>query len=219
MSSLVRLENISKYFPLRDRAVLHDLNLSVDQCESLAIMGASGSGKSTLLRILGLLDEPTTGQYFLQDEDVAILSSNEKALARNRLFGFIFQSNILIPHLSLLENCALPLYYRKQHQEEARIVAADWLDKLGLKGLERRYPHQVSGGQQQRAAIARAIVGYPRILLADEPTSALDHHTKKDVLNLLLSLQKQHQLSLVIVTHDEVVAQSCDRIFCLEELS
>lgn len=217
MSSIVKLRSITKNYPQREKAVLNALDLNIDDNESLAIMGPSGSGKTTLLGILGLLDNPTSGKYFLEDKEILSLRLSQKAAIRNIFFGFVFQSNLLIPHYTVLENCALPLYYRGVYAQRARMHATICLQSLGLMHLNARFPNQLSGGQQQRVAIARAIVGNPKILLADEPTSALDHKTKIEVLNLLFSLKKQYQFSLVIVTHDTVVAQYCDRTLILNE--
>lgn len=180
-------------------------------------MGASGSGKTTLLSIIGLLDNPNQGQYFLHGTEVLHLSSQRKAKLRNKIFGFVFQSHLLIPHYTCLDNCALPLYYSgfppRKALEEAMLV----LNALGLAEFSKRLPHQLSGGQQQRVSIARAIVTKPEILLADEPTSALDKATKVEVLDLLFALAEKRRFSLVIVTHDETVAARCSRIIYLNK--
>lgn len=217
MSFIAKCVGVSKFFPQRERAVLHQLNLSIKENDSLSIIGSSGSGKTTLLSILGLLDTPTEGQYFINDKDVVHCSHKEKAKIRNTYFGFVFQSHMLIPHYTCLENCALPLYYRGVSPLKASKPALKWMQALGLADLAKRYPNQISGGQQQRLAIARAMIGQPKILLADEPTSALDTKTKNDVLDLLFSLQQEHQFALVMVTHDESVANRCKEIFQLNE--
>lgn len=216
MSSIARLVDVTKYFPQNKSAVLNQLNLELSHHESLVIMGPSGAGKTTLLSILGLLDSPTQGHYWLEGKEVVSLSPPQKAQLRNRLFGFVFQAHLLIPHYTCLDNCALPLYYRGVKPDKAKEPAKKWLKALGLGDLLFRFPHQLSGGQQQRVAIARAIVGNPAILLADEPTSALDNETKNEVLDLLFSLQKTHQFALVLVTHDNAIAARCQRVIQLE---
>ena len=180
-------------------------------------MGPSGTGKTTLLSILGLLDSPCQGQYFLREKEILSLSHQDKAKLRNTVFGFVFQAHLLIPHYTCLDNCALPLYYRGLSPQSAYEQAQKVLTALGLKGLEKRFAHELSGGQQQRISIARAIVGSPEILLADEPTSALDKSTKEEVLDLLFFLAKERKFSLVLVTHDETVAMRCSRIVHLHK--
>lgn len=218
MSCLARLVDITKYYPQNKKAVLAHFNLNIEQGDSLVIMGPSGSGKTTLLSILGLLDSPSNGQYFVEDLDVINLLPKQKASLRNRLFGFVFQAHLLIPHYTCLENCALPLYYQGFNPEKAKIPAKKWLEALGLGDLIYRYPHQISGGQQQRVAIARSIITQPKILLADEPTSALDKETKDEVLDLLFNLQQELKYSLIIVTHDDSIAVRCKRVIHLQEI-
>ncbi len=210
--SLAKLQGITKYFPQRESPVLENVDFSIESGESYAIVGASGSGKTTLLSILGLLDNPTQGDYFIEGQNVNELTSKEKAVLRNALFGFVFQSHLLIPHYNSIENCALPLLYRGVSQALAHNMAKEWLKALNLENLDKRLPHQLSGGQQQRLAIARAMIGKPKILLADEPTSALDAKTKNEVLDLLFKLQQQLNFALVMVTHDETVANRCQHI-------
>ncbi len=218
MSFIAKLVGVTKYFPQREKPVLHQLNFDIKINDSLAIIGPSGSGKTTLLSILGLLDSPSAGQYLIEGKNVIHYSHVEKAALRNKLFGFVFQSHLLIPHYSCLENCALPLHYRGISKNESTTSALKWMHALGLADLKNRYPHQISGGQQQRLAIARAMIGQPKILLADEPTSALDAKTKAEVLELLFSLQQQCQFALVMVTHDDSVANRCKNIYQLEEI-
>ncbi len=217
MFCIAKLINISKIFPQSDVAVLEKFNLDIGYNESIAIMGASGSGKTTLLSILGLLDSPNQGQYFLHDKEILQLSHQHKAKIRNTMFGFVFQSHLLIPHYTCLENCALPLYYRGLVPREAHEEAESVLNALGLQELSKRLPHQLSGGQQQRVSIARAMVTKPEILLADEPTSALDTATKEEVLDLLFTLAEERKFSLVMVTHDQTVANRCSRIIQLNK--
>ncbi len=218
MSFIAKLVGVSKFFPQREKAVLHQLNFDIKSNDSLAIIGPSGSGKTTLLSILGLLDSPSSGQYLIEGKDVSHYTHFQKASLRNQLFGFVFQSHLLIPHYTCLENCALPLHYRGVSKNEAATQALKWMRALGLEELTNRYPHQISGGQQQRLAIARAMIGQPKILLADEPTSALDAKTKAEVLDLLFSLQQQCHFALVMVTHDDTVANRCQNVFQLNEI-
>jgi len=213
--NLIKLENITKFHPKREKAVLENLSLSINYGESVAILGKSGSGKTTLLNIIGLLDSPQSGHYFLESKDVSQITKKEKALMRNLTFGFIFQFNHLISHLSVLENCLMPLHYRGDYAI-TQCAAEDWLQALDLTALAHRYPHELSGGQQQRVAIARALIGQPKIILADEPTSALDITSKKTVLDLLFALQEKHKFTFLLVTHDNMAANYCQRKFELE---
>ncbi len=215
--SLVNLIGITKTFEQKQKSVFENLHLTLDKSRSYAIVGPSGTGKTTLLSILGLLDVPTKGDYYLDGQNVLQLSNKQKAVLRNAFFGFIFQSHLLIPHYTSIQNCALPLIYRGIPLRVAQQRAMGLLNELNLKELHHRLPHQLSGGQQQRLSIARAMIGMPKILLADEPTSALDNETKNEVLDLLFSLQNHHGFSLVMVTHDESVAKRCDVIFELEK--
>ena len=215
--SLANLVGVSKRFPQKINPIFENVNFSIEKGVSYAVTGPSGSGKTTLLGILGLLDVPTKGQYHIEGQDVATMSLKQKAVLRNVMFGFVFQSHHLIAHYNSLQNCALPLYYRGTTQAIAQQKAKDWLSALNLGDLHHRLPHQLSGGQQQRLAIARAMIGKPKILLADEPTSALDSNTKNEVLDLLFELQKRHGFSLVMVTHDDSVAKRCDTVFELSQ--
>ncbi len=215
--SLANLVGVSKRFPQKINPIFENVNFSIEKGVSYAVTGPSGSGKTTLLGILGLLDVPTKGQYHIEGQDVATMSLKQKAVLRNVMFGFVFQSHHLIAHYNSLQNCALPLYYRGTIQAIAQQKAKDWLAALNLGDLHHRLPHQLSGGQQQRLAIARAMIGKPKILLADEPTSALDSNTKNEVLDLLFELQKRHGFSLVMVTHDDSVAKRCDTVFELSQ--
>lgn len=217
MWSLVKLVGISKYYQARALPVLRKIDFSIQQNASYAITGPSGSGKTTLLSILGLLDKPTSGQYFIEDKEISAMSPRQIATLRNALFGFVFQSHLLVPHYTSVQNCALPLYYRGVCMNQAHQQAVKWLKAVNLAGLENRYPHQLSGGQQQRLAIARSLIGSPKIILADEPTSALDNNTKLQILDLLFNLQNEHHFSLVLVTHDEVVASRCSHVYELSE--
>lgn len=213
MSSLIQCENLWKIYRLGDVEVqaLRGLNLSIEQGEFVAIMGASGSGKSTLMNILGCLDQPTTGRYRLNDIDVAGLRQDQLADIRNRQIGFVFQSFNLIPRTSALENAQLPLFYRGMPLREQRAMATDALRRVGLQGREGHYPTQLSGGQQQRVAIARALVTSPSLLLADEPTGNLDTQSSQEIMAILDQLNKEQGITIILVTHETDIAAYAER--------
>lgn len=188
-----------------------DISLSITKGEMCAIVGASGSGKSTLLNIVGLLDRPTSGCYSFNGLDVTSASNNELADARNRDIGFVFQSFHLLPHLSAVENVALPLLYRGISRNQGRILAKEALERVELDTRAQHLPRELSGGQQQRVAIARALVGCPIVLLADEPTGSLDSRSSREVMSHLEKLNESSSLTLVIVTHDPAIAVRCHR--------
>lgn len=194
--------------------VLHDVSFSIPKGQSCAIVGASGSGKSTLLNLIGLLDEPTTGRLLLAGEDMSRVNAESRAIARNRLIGFVFQSFNLLPRLNALDNVALPLLYRGVSQPQARQAAMVQLERVGLASHHHHRPADMSGGQRQRVAIARALIGEPGLLLADEPTGNLDSQTAHDIIELLLSLNHEYGTTLVVVTHDNGIAQRMAR--CIE---
>jgi putative ABC transport system ATP-binding protein len=191
--------------------VLHGVNFSLDEGEFAAIMGPSGSGKSTFMNILGCLDVPTEGEFLLMGESVKKLSADELAAHRNKFIGFVFQGYNLLPKADLLENVCLPLLYARVPAAERRKRAMEELEKVGLGPWHHHHPGQVSGGQQQRAAIARALVGKPSLILADEPTGNLDSQTSDEIMSLLVSLNNQG-VSLVLVTHEPDVAACAKRI-------
>jgi len=188
-------------------AALDNVSLTILKDEAVAITGPSGSGKSTMMHIMGLLDKPTDGIYKLNEEPVSHLSANEKALIRNLAIGFVFQSFFLLPKLTALDNVLLPLMYAPPISKDKQIaMATECLDKVGLKKFMHNKANNLSGGQKQRVAIARALVTNPKIILADEPTGALDTKTGKDILKLLLDLNKDHQCTIITITHDLDVA-------------
>jgi putative ABC transport system ATP-binding protein len=214
----IRLENLSKVYnpdePEVSVRALDRIAFDVPRGESLAIIGPSGCGKSTLLNIIGCLDRPSEGHYYLEGRDVAELDDDELAAVRNRHIGFVFQSFNLLPRMTALENVELPLLYAsvKDSRERARTA----LDRVGLAARERHLPTEMSGGQRQRVAIARALVTNPSILLCDEPTGALDSRTGRDVLELLHSLNADGS-TLIIVTHDLGVARSLSRVISMRD--
>jgi len=213
MSALIQCEDLWKIYHLGDVEVqaLRGLDLSIEQGEFVAIMGASGSGKSTLMNILGCLDQPTTGRYRLNGIDVAALRPDQLAEIRNRQIGFVFQSFNLIPRTSALENAQLPLFYRGLSLREQRAMASAALSRVGLEGREGHYPTQLSGGQQQRVAIARALVTSPSLLLADEPTGNLDTQSSQEIMAILDRLNKEQGITIILVTHETDIAAYAER--------
>ena len=212
---LIELRDIHKTYHLGedDVPVLKGISLRVAQGELVALMGTSGSGKSTLMNILGCLDHPTTGEYWLDGEEISGLSSKQRARVRKRLIGFVFQTFNLLPRTSALENVVMPLAYVEDIAErQMRQRAAELLQKVGLAERLDHQPSQLSGGQQQRVAIARALVNQPRILLADEPTGNLDSRTSEEILQMFQGLNRSDGLTIILVTHDPGVANHAQRI-------
>ena len=208
---IIRLEAIAKRYEMGEETVhaLRGVDLAIGRNELVAIMGPSGSGKSTLMNILGLLDVPTSGRYWLDDRDVAGLSQSEQARVRGRRIGFVFQTFELLPRQTALQNVELPLIYSGAPDRRGR--AAEALRRVGLADRMGHRPNQMSGGQRQRVAIARALVQGPAILLADEPTGNLDTRTGDEILGLFDDLYRQGQ-TIVIVTHEPDVAARCRRV-------
>jgi putative ABC transport system ATP-binding protein len=204
---VVDARNLTKVYKMGEIEVnaLCGVSVQISRSEVVAIMGPSGSGKSTLMNILGCLDRPTSGEYLLDGESVATLSDDGLSGIRNRKVGFVFQQFNLLPRTSALENVELPLRYAGVNGEKkARAVAA--LEAVGLKDRINHHPNELSGGQQQRVAIARALVTNPAIILADEPTGALDSKSGAEVMNILLSLNKDRGTTIIVVTHDPDIA-------------
>ncbi len=210
----VRLEGVDKLYRTDkiETVALNDVSLEIAAGEFVAVMGPSGSGKSTLLNVLGLLDAPTAGRIVLDGETVSELGDRRLAALRNREIGFIFQSFHLIADLDALDNVEIPLLYRSLSNRERRERAESALERLGLTARMHHYPTQLSGGQQQRVAIARAIVGGPRLLLADEPTGNLDSKMGEDVMRILEEYNRDADVTVVMVTHDERLAERTARI-------
>src|SRR5215212_9168789 len=210
--ALIRLDNVSKVFVTDevDTHALSGIHFELKKGEYLSIAGPSGCGKSTLLAILGLLDTPTDGTYYLNGKPVTGLKLSERARIRNREIGFIFQAFNLIGDLTVYENVELPLTYRGMAAAERRKRVQDALERVGMSHRQKHYPSQLSGGQQQRVAVARAVAGDPAILLADEPTGNLDSHNSESVMNLLRDLHKGGA-TICMVTHDARYAHQADR--------
>ncbi|BAT53439.1 ABC transporter, ATP-binding protein [Nostoc sp. NIES-3756] len=212
-SAIIRLENIFKIYGTGETEVkaLNDVNLVINEGEYCSIMGPSGSGKSTAMNIIGCLDRPTGGHYYLDNVDVAQMNDADLAHIRNRKLGFVFQQFHLLPQLSALENVMLPMVYADVNPNERRDRATEALIRVGLEKRLNNKPTQLSGGQQQRVAIARAIVNRPVVLLADEPTGALDSRTTQEVLNIFTELN-DGGITVVMVTHEPEVARQTKRI-------
>lgn len=208
---IVRAEGLQKQVASPEGAltILNNINLSIQRGQSLAIVGVSGSGKSTLLGLLAGLDRPSAGRVWLNGADLYSLDEDGRAAIRSRTVGFVFQSFQLLPGLTALENTALPL--ELAGHKNARELATERLAEVGLKARLSHYPNQLSGGEQQRVAIARAFAGYPAILFADEPTGNLDQNTAGRIIDLLFRMNQEHGTTLVMVTHDEAIADHCEQ--------
>lgn len=212
-SHLIDLRHIFKIYYLGGEEVRanDDVSVAIDKGEFVAIVGKSGSGKSTLMNIIGALDVPTKGEYYLGGEDVSKMEDKQLARIRNKMIGFIFQQYNLLPKLNLLENVELPLLYAGVGSEERKQRAMASLEKVGLAEKWKNMPNQLSGGQQQRVSIARALAGDPSLILADEPTGALDSKTSREVLNFLKQLNKEGN-TIVMITHDNTIAMEAKRV-------
>jgi putative ABC transport system ATP-binding protein len=213
---MIRLENITKVYPMgkRELTVLKGINLDIKQGELVAIMGPSGSGKSTILNLIGCLDKPTSGKYYLEDREVSHLSGTELASIRGQKIGFIFQTFNLLSRLTALANVELAMTYAGGVDRKRSLEA---LAKVGLSERVRHRPIELSGGEQQRVAIARAIVKNPSVFLADEPTGQLDSKSGEEVISILTSLHVEHGITLIVVTHDANIAKHCQRIIHLKD--
>jgi putative ABC transport system ATP-binding protein len=210
---LIRLENVHKIYDLGEIQVqaLRGVSLEVREGEFVAVMGPSGSGKSTVMNILGCLDRPTKGRYYLDGVDVSQMSKTDLARIRNRKLGFVFQQFNLLSRTSALENVELPTVYAGVSPEERTKRAMESLTRVGLADRAGHHPSQLSGGQQQRVAIARALVNSPSILLADEPTGNLDSRTSVEIMHILQTLNDERGLTIVMVTHEHDIAQFAKR--------
>ncbi len=211
---MIRLQDITKVYPMgkRELTVLNGINIHIERGELVALMGPSGSGKSTMLNLIGCLDKPTSGSYYLEDREVSLLSSGELATVRGQKVGFVFQTFNLLPRLSALANVELGMRYAGGVD---RKLAMEALTKVGLSDRANHRPTELSGGEQQRVAIARALVKNPPLILADEPTGNLDSRSGEEIISILTTLHSEQGVTLVIVTHDTNIAHHCQRIIHL----
>jgi len=213
MHEVIRIENLTRFYTIGEETVraLNGINLSIQKNEYVALMGPSGSGKSTLMNIIGCLDTPTSGEYYLNGPNVAQLSDSELAAIRNKEIGFVFQTFNLLPRLTALQNVALPLVYAGIPETERLKKAKEVLEQVGLGDRIKHRPNELSGGQRQRVAVARALVNHPSIILADEPTGNLDTKTSEEIMQLL-DIIHQAGNTIVLVTHEEDIALHAKRV-------
>ena len=221
---LIRVEDLCKAYNLDNpenqsayHQVLFNINLEIYPGEFIAIMGQSGSGKSTLMNILGCLDTPTAGNYWLAGRNVATFSGDELARVRNRNIGFVFQGFNLLKRMTALDNVAIPLLYAGMNRSESRKQALSLLQQTGLGQFTRHYPNQLSGGQQQRVAISRALVNQPQLILADEPTGNLDTQTSQEIMALFAQLNRDRDITVILVTHEDDIAAYANRLIRLKD--
>jgi len=209
---VIRLENLSRHYRTGTEVVaaLDGVDLEIQRGEFIAIMGASGSGKSTMMNVLGCLDRPTGGKYYFEGHDVGKMDDDSRTRLRAGVFGFVFQQYNLLPRMNAIEQVELPLVYRKV--KNRRVRAKQALVAVGLGDRMKHKPTEMSGGQQQRVAIARTLVVNPRVILADEPTGALDTRTGEEVMGILASLVREHGITVILVTHEQSVADHAERV-------
>lgn len=215
---ILKVQNVSKIYGSGENAVhaLQNVNITVNEGEFVSIVGTSGSGKSTLLNMIGGLDIPSEGSIKIRNREIVRLKRNELAIFRRRNIGFIFQNYSLMPVLNVYDNVALPVSFDRGKSIDHEFIKC-LLSDLGIWDKRKKYPNELSGGQQQRVAIARALANKPALILADEPTGNLDSRTTVDVMGLLKSSSKQYNQTILMVTHNENIAQSCDRIIRIED--
>lgn len=216
--SILELRNVEKIYGEKDNQVkaLRNINLKVEEGEFVAIVGTSGSGKSTCLNLIGGLDNPTSGQIFIKNKEIGSLSRKELTIFRRRNIGFVFQNYSLMPVLNVYDNVALPVTFDcGKHINRKYIEELLW--ELGIWEKRKKYPNELSGGQQQRVAIARALANKPSILLCDEPTGNLDSATTIEVMGLLKTSCRKYNQTILMVTHNEAIAQTCDRVIHIED--
>ena len=219
MSALIEFEDVCKYYRMGDTTVkaADHISMKIEKGEFVAVVGQSGSGKSTMMNVLGCLDIPTRGTYRLDGVDVRELSDKELSRIRNKQIGFIFQQYNLIQNLTVLENVELPLIYRGVPKKERHELSVAALKKVGLAHRMDHRPSEMSGGQQQRTSIGRALVKNPDILLCDEPTGALDYKTSKEILKLIEDVNKKYGNTIIMVTHNDAIKNMADRVIKLRD--
>ena len=215
--TVISCQNLSKYFIDANKkiTVFEHLNFAIQAGETIAIMGASGSGKSTLLHLLGGLDVPNTGEVSVCGQNMAQLSNKKRGLVRNKHLGFVYQFHHLLPEFTALENVMMPALIGKSEQDKAANKARDLLNQFGILDRAEHRPSQLSGGEQQRVAMARALINDPELILADEPTGNLDEENTETLLNLLFELRKERDLSILLITHEKNIAERSDHIYQL----
>lgn len=218
--NVIQLRNIIKTYNVGDSnelEILHGINLEISKGEFVAIVGASGSGKSTIMNIMGVLDRPTKGDYILDNINVSDLKDIELSKIRNRKIGFVFQNFNLIARLSAIRNVELPMAYMGLHKKDREVRANKLLDMVGMSNRAKHMPNQLSGGEKQRIAIARAMANDPDILLADEPTGALDSKTGDYILDIFHKLHEEQGKTIVVITHSMELAQKCETIVTIKD--
>jgi putative ABC transport system ATP-binding protein len=210
---MIRIENLHKSYVTGANKlhVLKGINLTIDQGELVSIMGSSGSGKSTMLNVIGILDNYDSGDYFLDNTLIKNLSEKKSAYYRNRMIGFVFQSFNLISFKNAMENVALPLYYQGVPRKKRNILAVEYLDRMGLRDRAEHHPPELSGGEKQRIAIARAMISKPKVILADEPTGALDTKTSFEVMDIFQEINREG-ITVIIVTHEKDISERTNRV-------
>ncbi|WP_457638586.1 ABC transporter ATP-binding protein [Persephonella sp.] len=215
---IIKLENIKKVYETAGikTEALRGINLTVYEGEFVSIMGASGSGKTTLMNIIGCLDTPTSGRYYLLGQDVSQMDDDHLARIRNQYIGFVFQQFFLIPYLTALENILVPVVYSEKNFSEKEKEAEEILKMLGLEDKKNNKPSQLSGGQQQRVAIGRALINDPQLILADEPTGALDSKTAKEIMEIFVNLNRKGK-TIILITHDPTVASYAHRTVKIQD--
>lgn len=218
MLPIIKLIDIKKSFFIENRElrILQGVNLEVSRGDLVSVIGTSGSGKSTLMNIIGLMDKPTSGSYYLDGKDTNSLSDDELSLLRNRYIGFVFQQFHLIPYATALENVIVPTIYSEKPIKDVKNKAIKLLQSLNMSERTNNRPNQLSGGEQQRVAIARALINDPEIILADEPTGALDSKTSEEIMQIFLQLHQQGK-TVIIITHDPNIAAMCKKVIKISD--